>query len=77
MIAARVGYIAKGIALGVVGVGLIAAAALHDPSQSKGLDGALSDLVALPFGQVLVALISLGFAAYGFYSFSRARRARV
>lgn len=72
-----IGYIAKGTALMAVGGGLVTAAALHDPSRSRGLDGALSDLVALPFGQVLVALISLGFAAYGVFSFARARHARV
>ncbi len=73
----RIGYVAKGIALMAVGGGLVIATALHDPSRSRGLDGALSDLVALPFGQVLVALISLGFASYGVYSFARARHARV
>lgn len=73
----RIGYIAKGVALVAVGGGLITAAALHDPSRSRGLDGALSDLVALPFGQVLVAVISLGFAAYGVYSLARAGHAKV
>ena len=70
-------YVAKGVALMAAGGGLVAAAALHDPSRSRGLDGALRDLVALPFGQVLVALISSGFAAYGVYSFARARHAKV
>ena len=73
----RIGYVAKGVALMAAGGGLVAAAALHDPSRSRGLDGALRDLVALPFGQVLVALISIGFAAYGIYSFARARHAKV
>jgi len=71
------GYIAKGIALVAVGGGLVTAAALHNPSRSRGLDGALSDLVALPFGQILVALTSLGFAGYGVYSFARACHAKV
>lgn len=77
VIAGRVGYVAKGIALIAVGAGLVTAALRHDPAESRGLDGALSDLVSLPFGQVIVVVISLGFAAYGVYSFSRARRAKV
>ncbi|MBI4901129.1 MAG: DUF1206 domain-containing protein, partial [Actinobacteria bacterium] len=32
--------------------------------------------VALPWGQAIVALVALGFAAYGLYSFGRAHRAR-
>ncbi len=73
--AGRVGYIAKGIALLVVGGGLITAAVQHQPSESRGLDGALHDLVKLPLGQGIVAVMALGFAAYGVYSFSRARNA--
>ncbi len=76
IVAGQAGYIAKGIALLAVGAGLVTAAALHDPSQSRGLDGALGDLVGLPFGQVLVAAIALGFATYGLYSLVRARRAQ-
>lgn len=75
--AGRVGYIAKGVALIGVGLGLVTAGLQHKPSQSKGLDGVLHDMVSLPLGQVLVAVISLGFAAYGIYSFGRARNARL
>lgn len=74
--AGRVGYIAKGIALLAVGGGLVTAAVQHQPSESRGLDGALHDLVKLPLGQGLVAVIAVGFAAYALYSFSRARNAR-
>ena len=76
IIAGRVGYIAKGVALIAVGGGLISAAMQHRPSQSQGLDGALHNMVTLPLGQALVAVVAVGFAAYGLYSFSRARRAR-
>ncbi len=73
VLAGRIGYIAKGIALAAVGVGLALAGLQHDPSRSRGLDGALNDLVRLPLGQALVVVVALGFAAYGFYSFARAR----
>ncbi|NMR20474.1 DUF1206 domain-containing protein [Cellulomonas fimi] len=75
--AGRVGYVAKGVALGVVGVLLAWAAATHDASRADGLDGALRTMLELPFGRVLLTLVALGFAAYGVYSFFRARYAKV
>lgn len=76
-VAGRYGYVAKGVALGVVGV-LFALAALHaDPAEARGLDGALHTILEVPGGQVLLAVVSVGIAAYGVYSFFRARHARV
>ena len=76
LMAGKVGYIAKGIALIAVGIGVVTAGLTDRPSQSRGLDGALHDMVSLPWGQVVVTLVAAGFAAYGLYSFSRAKRAR-
>ena len=76
VVAGKVGYIARGIAFIAAGIGIVVAGVTHHPSASRGLDGALHDMLALPWGQTIVALVALGFAAYGFYSFSRARRAR-
>ncbi|GAA1888651.1 DUF1206 domain-containing protein [Lapillicoccus jejuensis] len=76
-VAGRYGYVAKGVALGVVGV-LFALAALHaDPAEARGLDGALHTILEAPGGQTMLAVVSLGIAAYGVYSFFRARHARV
>jgi uncharacterized protein DUF1206 len=77
VVAARVGYIGKGIALFAVGVLFIAAAIEHRAGKTTGLDGALKSLRDLPGGPVLLIAIALGFAAYGVYSFARARYARV
>lgn len=77
VVAGKVGYIAKGIALIGVGAGLVTAGLTHHASESKGLDGALHQMVTLPWGQVLVTLVAAGFACFGVYSFSRARRAKV
>lgn len=69
------GYVAKGAALGVVG-GLIGVAALQaDPDQPTGLDAALKTLRDQPLGEVILLLVALGLAAYGLYSFARARYA--
>jgi hypothetical protein len=72
-----VGYITKGVALGVVGVLIIIAAVTLDPSKSSGLDGALKALVALPYGSVILGTISVGLISYGGYCFVRAWRARL
>jgi hypothetical protein len=71
------GYTAKGVALGVVGVLFVVAALQGDPNRSTGLDGALRTLRGQPLGQGLLTVVALGLVAYGLYSFSRARHAKV
>jgi hypothetical protein len=71
------GYVAKGIAVGVVGILLIVAAVTLDPQSSTGLDGALKSLAELPFGMVILIAVGLGLIAYGVYTFVRARYARL
>ncbi|NPD06954.1 DUF1206 domain-containing protein [Nocardioides sp. zg-1308] len=69
----KIGYIAKGIAIGIVG-GLFAYAAItHDPKKSGGLDQALQTVLEQPFGQVLLIAIGLGIGAYGVFCFARAK----
>ena len=76
-VAGTVGYIAKGVALGIVG-GLFVAAAWHaDESEATGLDGAMRTLKEGPAGPLLLALVALGFVAYGVYSLVRARYGRL
>ncbi|MBZ5741003.1 DUF1206 domain-containing protein [Nocardioides mangrovi] len=77
VVAARVGYIGKGIALVAVGFLFITAAWQQQAGDVTGLDGALKSLRDLPAGAVLLIGIALGFAAYGVYSFARGRYARV
>lgn len=72
-----IGYVGKGLALGAVGVLFAIAAIQADPDEAKGVDGALEALLGLPGGPALVAAIGVGFAAYGLYSFGRARYARL
>ncbi|HEV7183023.1 MAG TPA: DUF1206 domain-containing protein [Leifsonia sp.] len=72
-----VGYLARGVALGAVGVLFLVGAASHDPSKTTGLDGALKSFVSLPFGVVVLVAIGVGWIAYGIYAFFRARLARL
>ncbi|WP_321575426.1 DUF1206 domain-containing protein [Oerskovia douganii] len=73
----RVGYIAKGIALGVLGALVVTAAVTADPAKASGLDAALRTIGEQPFGAFLLTATGIGFAAYGVYSFARARYARM
>jgi hypothetical protein len=75
--AGQVGYIAKGVALAIVGFLFVAAGVHKQAKEASGLDGALRSLRDQPFGTVLLVLMALGFAAYGIYSFARARYAKV
>jgi uncharacterized protein DUF1206 len=77
VLAARVGYIGKGIALAAVGILFITAAIQHRAGKATGLDGGLRSMRDLPAGTVILLGIALGLAAYGVYSFARARYARV
>jgi hypothetical protein len=77
VVAARVGYIGKGIALIAVGALFVAAAIQQHVGKTTGLDGGLKSLRDLPAGTVILIGIALGLAAYGIYSFARARYARV
>lgn len=72
-----VGFVAKGIALMIVGVLLVVAAVDADADTAGGLDGALKALLALMLGPVLVAIVGVGFVAYGVFCLFRARFARL
>lgn len=75
--AGRIGHVAKGIALAVMGVLFVVGALRRSAAKTTGLDGALHSLREQPFGSILLTLVGIGIAAYGVYSFARARYARV
>jgi hypothetical protein len=72
-----VGYVAKGIAIGVTGILFMIAAFTHDPSQAGGLDSALHTLAGLPFGTVILWIVGAGLILYCLFCFARARYARM
>jgi hypothetical protein len=72
-----VGYCAKGVALGAVGVLILIATAAHDPSQQGGLDSALKAFLKQPFGGWVLVFVSVGLMAYGVYSLFRSRYQRI
>jgi hypothetical protein len=69
----KIGYIAKGVAIGAIGALFIFAAADHKAKKSGGLDQALHKVLQQPFGPVLLFVIALGIGCYGLFCFARAR----
>jgi hypothetical protein len=69
----RVGYVAKGIAFGLVGVLLGQAARSADVSTATGLDGAMTAIAGVRAGPWLLSAVAAGFAAFGVYALARAR----
>ena len=64
----QVGYIAKRVALGLLG-GLLSYAALtYERQKAPGLDGALQTILAQPFGRLLLTAVALGFLAFGLFA---------
>lgn len=75
--AGMIGYVAKGIALVIVGGLFGLAAASKQASESTGLGGALTWIVEQPFGPWLLGAVAVGLAGYAVYSFFRARYTKV
>lgn len=67
------GYVAKGTVFAIVGVLIGIAALTSNAAKAGGLDAALRTLAAQPFGPYLLAVVALGFAAFGVYCFAAAR----
>ncbi len=72
-IAGRVGYLARGVAFGLVGWFLLVAGIQHDPSESRSLDESLRELLARPHGPWLLGLLALGMVLFGAYRVLDAR----
>jgi Domain of Unknown Function (DUF1206) len=72
----QVGYVAKGVALGLVG-GLLSYATATFDLQKQGLDGALQTILAQPFGRFLLTAAALGFVAFGVFAILQSRYRRM
>jgi hypothetical protein len=69
----KIGYCAKGVAIGIVGVLFVYAGVTHDPDKSGGLDQALQQVLEQPFGPFLLGVIAIGIGCYGLFCFAEAR----
>ena len=71
-----VGFVARGVAFGIVGLLFVVAAWTHDVRESTGIDGALHALQGAPAGRYALAVISMGLVFFGVYLMTRARHLR-
>jgi hypothetical protein len=62
-----VGEFGRGLGVGLIGFFLLRAAITYDANQATGLDGALRRLAEQTWGALLVAVIGIGFVAYGVF----------
>jgi hypothetical protein len=69
----KVGYVAKGLAIGGVGALFAFAAVSHDPNRSGGLDTALRTVLEQPYGPFLLCALALGLGCFGLFCLARAR----
>ncbi len=70
----RAGHAARGVVFPLIGYFLIASAYNHNPSQAKGVGGALSELAQTSW--IALAVIALGLTAYGVLNLLYARYRR-
>jgi hypothetical protein len=73
----KVGYIARGIVFTLVGILVVVAALTFDPDKARGMDAALRQVAAQPYGPWLLGLTALGLLCFGAYSFAEARYRRL
>jgi cbb3-type cytochrome oxidase subunit 3 len=73
----QVGYVARGIVFGLVGVFVIKAALDHEPGKARGFDQALKSVASAPAGPYLLMACALGLICFGAYSVAEARYRRL
>ena len=74
---ARVGLVSRGLVFVIVGGFVIHAARTANPSEARGLEGALEALGSTTFGPWLMGVVALGLAGYGILQLVKSRYRRV
>lgn len=75
-ISGRVGYLARGLAFGLVGWFLLQAGIQHDPAESRSLDESLRELLGRPHGPWMLGVLALGLVLFGWFRLLDARHRR-
>ncbi len=73
----RAGLAARGVVFVMMGWFLADAAINYNPSQARGLGGALRTIEGESYGPYLLGLVGLGLLGYGLFQFVRARYRRI
>lgn len=72
-IVGALGYWARCVVFGIVGVFVVVAAWEFDPERARGFDEALAEVSRRPYGPWLLGTVALGLLAFGLYSAAQAR----
>ncbi len=72
----RIGYAARAVVLAIIGVFFLVAAVQHDPSESKGMSGAVQSLADESWGRILLWVIAIGFVLFGVFCLAEAKLRR-
>jgi hypothetical protein len=64
----RIGYAARGVVFGLIGVIILQTALAAGPKQGAGFDGALAALLHAPYGEILLGAVAIGLILFGVYS---------
>lgn len=73
----KLGFVARGIVYLIIGGFLVLAAWQNDPSEARGLEGALDTLRQQPYGPWLLGFVALGLVGFAIYNFISARYRRI
>ena len=74
--AGTIGYISRGIVLGIIGYFLFHAALVSNPEEAQGT-GAAFDFLQNEFGSLMMALVAIGLAGYGVFCFVKAKYQKI
>ncbi len=72
-----IGTTARAVAILIAGGFVVLAAYQSDPSETRGLGGALHTLSQQPYGPYLLGVVAIGLITYGLFMFMIARYRRV
>lgn len=73
---AGAGWMAKGVAISLIGGLFIAAAIGRDPDEAGGLDEALTAVLQQPFGVPLLVVLAIGIGCFAFWCWHLLRHAK-
>ncbi len=73
----QAGLAARGVVFAITAWFLFQAALRYDPSEARGLAGALEMLARQPYGPWILGIVALGLLCFGAYSFLEARYRRI
>ena len=73
----RIGFAARGVIFGIIGLFLLLAAYRANSGAARGLGGALRSLEQQPFGAWLLGFAAAGFICYGLFMFVFAKYRRM